>query len=138
MKFHSTFFVAISVFLLCPAIFAAEPSWPVFHGPKGNNISPETGLLKSWPEGGPKLLWKAEGIGNTEYPGYSGVTIADGRLFTTGNVKEGDDEKKANSTVFALDAATGKPISPARRRTSAFVRSPKGKRRRPSFKRLIP
>ena len=33
-------------------------SWPEFHGPGRTNISPEKDLLKSWPEGGPPLVWK--------------------------------------------------------------------------------
>ncbi len=90
------------------SLFAEEPSWPVFHGLKGDNISPETGLLTSWPEDGPKLLWMAEGIGNTEFPGYSTVVVADGRAYTTGNVKVGTEDKPANAFVFCLDEKTGK------------------------------
>ena len=41
---------------------AAEPAraaeWPEFHGPNRDNISTEKGLLKKWPEGGPRLLRK--------------------------------------------------------------------------------
>ena len=63
---------------------AAEPApeWPQFHGPNRDNISTETGLLKRWPEGGPKRLWTASGIGY----GYSTVAIAGGRIYTTGNI----------------------------------------------------
>lgn len=61
-----------------------KPFWPRFHGPRGDNISPDTGLLKSWPEDGPPLAWKIEGIGQ----GYASVTIADGRIFTAGNIGE--------------------------------------------------
>ena len=46
-----------------PGPTAAEPLvpyWPQFHGPKGDNISLETGLLKKWPEKGPKLLWSRQ------------------------------------------------------------------------------
>ena len=42
--------------------------------------------MKEWPEGGPKLLWSAEGLGN----GFSSVSIADGLIYATGIVdKEG-------------------------------------------------
>jgi outer membrane protein assembly factor BamB len=58
-----------------------SPSWPEFHGPGRSNIAPETGLLKQWPEGGPPRVWTCTGLG----VGYSGVTIADGRIFTAGN-----------------------------------------------------
>jgi outer membrane protein assembly factor BamB len=65
---------------------AEQPSWPQWQGPKRNNISEETGLLKSWPQGGPKMLWSCSGLGQ----GYSTVSIADGKIYTTGMVnKEG-------------------------------------------------
>lgn len=80
-------------FCFVAALHAAEaPAWPRFHGPKGDNISTETGLLKKWPDEGPKLLWKAEKIGG----GYSGVTVANGLIFTDGNVGE-------KTVVTALD-----------------------------------
>ena len=63
----------VAVFVLAASIAnAADPYWPNFHGPNRDNISRETGLMKSWPDGGPKLVWKAAGIGR----GYSGVSIA--------------------------------------------------------------
>lgn len=71
---------------------AVGPSWPEFHGPKRDNISPETGLLKRWPEGGPKLIWEYDGCGI----GYSGISIADGRIYCAGDF--GSQEQ-----VFALD-----------------------------------
>jgi outer membrane protein assembly factor BamB len=72
-----TFVVAV---VSTSVLFAAE--WTVFHGPKGDNKSPDTGLLKEWGANGPKLLWTADFLGI----GYSSVTIADGRIFTSGNV----------------------------------------------------
>ncbi len=68
------------------------PSWPCFHGPNHDNISPEKGLLKQWPPDGPKRFWEVSGCG----AGYSGVSIADGRIFTAGDF--GDQE-----VVLALD-----------------------------------
>jgi outer membrane protein assembly factor BamB len=46
--------------------------------------SPDTGLMKSWPEGGPPLLWHAQGIGK----GYSTVAVVDGKVYTTGVIGE--------------------------------------------------
>ncbi len=68
------------------------PSWPRFHGPEGDNISPETGLLKRWPEEGPPLLWMARGIGE----GYSSVSVAGGLIYTAGNLKD-------QTVITALD-----------------------------------
>ena len=60
---------------------AGAADWPTHHGLQRTNLSPETGLLAEWPEGGPPLIWKADQCG----VGYSGVSIADGRIFTAGN-----------------------------------------------------
>jgi outer membrane protein assembly factor BamB len=67
-------------------------SWPCFHGPKGNNISPETGLLKKWPKEGPKLLWTCKGIGE----GFGCPSIAGGLIYVSGAL----DDK---ATITALD-----------------------------------
>ncbi len=58
------------------------PYWPRFHGPTGDNLSPDTGLMKQWPDDGPPLEWTAEGIGN----GYSSVSLAHGLIYTAGNL----------------------------------------------------
>jgi len=68
--------------------------WPRFHGPRGDNISDDTGLLAEWPEGGPPLVWTATGIGE----GYSCVTIAEGLIYTAGNIDE-----KSVVTALRLD-----------------------------------
>ena len=96
--------------LFCSAVFAAEPSWAIFHGKDRDNVSPETGLLKSWEPEGPPLLWTNSAIGNTEYPGYASVSVAEGRVFTAGNVKTGESDQEAIARVFALDEKTGKEI----------------------------
>ncbi len=59
--------------------------WPQWHGPNRNAMSSETGLLKQWPEGGPKLLWSVTGLGK----GFSSIAVADGLVYTTG-AGEGD------------------------------------------------
>lgn len=63
---------------------ASAANWPRFHGPKGNNISTETGLLKKWPEAGPKLLWSGKGIGE----GYGSPAIAGGLIYTSGVIND--------------------------------------------------
>ncbi len=80
--------------LIVLATSAAAADWPVFHGPDGSNKSPDTGLLKEWPEGGPKLVWQAEGIGE----GYASVSVARGMVYTSGNKDE-----KTLVTAFDLD-----------------------------------
>jgi outer membrane protein assembly factor BamB len=84
--------------LLLSRLAAAETSWPRLHGPRGDNVSAETGLLQAWPEGGPTLLWTATGLGD----GYASVSVAEGMICTAG------DTDKAN-VVICLDL-NGKPL----------------------------
>jgi outer membrane protein assembly factor BamB len=58
--------------------FAHE--WPAWRGPERNAIADESQLLERWPESGPPLLWKTDGLGG----GYSSVVIAQGRIYTMG------------------------------------------------------
>ena len=78
--------------LLAASNAIAADIWPVFHGIDGTNKSPDTGLLKEWPDDGPELLWQIDGLGS----GYSTVSVANGMIYTAGNV----DEK---TIVTALD-----------------------------------
>lgn len=62
------------------------PAWPTFHGPRRDNLAPDTGLLREWPKEGPRLLWRFAGCGK----GYAAVAMAEGCLFTSGDF--GDEE----------------------------------------------
>ena len=73
--------------------------WPQWRGPRRDGYSAETGLLQSWPDGGPPLAWKKTGLGN----GYSGVAVANGKIVTMGEDKEA-------SRVHLLNEADGKTI----------------------------
>ena len=78
-------------------IASPEPGWPQWRGKYRDGISDETGLLQSWPEGGPKLLWKADGLGK----GWSSPIVVGGTVCVTGDVGE-------DLIVFAFDL-DGKP-----------------------------
>jgi outer membrane protein assembly factor BamB len=90
--------------LLAPAVprlGAASPDsdWPQWRGPDRTGISKDTGLLKTWPMDGPKVVWSASGLG----AGYASMAMAGNRVYTQG--MDG-----GRSWVFALDRATGKPV----------------------------
>jgi outer membrane protein assembly factor BamB len=72
--------------------------WPQWRGPNRDGISKETGLLKSWPASGPKVLWRT-----SSGEGYSGISIANGRGYTMLGL--GSDE-----VLVCFDAATGKEV----------------------------
>ncbi len=71
--------------LLLLSVPAAAADWPQWRGPDRDGKSAETGLLQEWPEGGPPLAWKASGLG----AGYSSVSIAGGKIFTMGDLEDG-------------------------------------------------
>jgi outer membrane protein assembly factor BamB len=90
-------FLALGAGVETFATLALATDWPQWRGPERTNISKETGLLDQWPSDGPKLAWKAEGLGE----GYAGVSIVGGRIYTMG-------EDKQSSYICALDEKSGK------------------------------
>ena len=89
----------ISLFTLacCAPAFAAD--WPQWRGPHRDGISSESGLLESWPAGGPRQVWKTQGLGD----GYSSFAVVGDRLYTQG--QQGNQE-----FVLAFDTNTGKQL----------------------------
>ncbi len=81
------------------AVAAKTDDWPQFRGPRRDAISTETGLLSQWPEGGPKLLWKREGLGK----GYSSVSIAAGKIFTMGDRKDAEGNEQQYALAYDLE-----------------------------------
>ena len=57
-----------------------------WRGPDRTGIYNETGLLKKWPDGGPKLLWEAMKMGD----GYSSATVTDDAVYVTGRKDSSD------------------------------------------------
>src|SRR5215468_8416978 len=78
----------------------SSSDWPQWRGPQRNGISQETGLLKQWPAGGPKLLWQVNDIGD----GYSTPAVVGKRLYLMSN------RGLENEFVQALSTENGKPI----------------------------
>src|SRR5579871_6289215 len=97
--------------LLCLAALtlttaAHAEDWYRWRGPDLNGISTETGWLTNWPEGGPKILWKAS-VGW----GFSDVSVSKGRVYTQGNSgNKNTDGPNDTDTVFCFDANTGSVI----------------------------
>ncbi|HET9272022.1 MAG TPA: PQQ-binding-like beta-propeller repeat protein, partial [Vicinamibacterales bacterium] len=76
---------------------ASRGNWPGWRGALRDGISTETGLLTSWPQGGPPKIWTATGLGQ----GYASVSVVGGRIFTTGDRPDGQ-------YALAVDEASGK------------------------------
>ena len=70
--------ILITVFI--PYILQAQIEQ--FGGPNRDGIYPGTGLLKQWPEDGPALLFKVDGIGK----GWSTAVVVNNKIYVTGMI----------------------------------------------------
>jgi outer membrane protein assembly factor BamB len=86
-----------AVCLATGVLHAAD--WPQWQGLDRDRVSKETGLLKEWPAGGPKVVWTATGLGS----GYGSMAIAGTRVFVQGM-------RGTSSMVIALNRADGKEV----------------------------
>jgi outer membrane protein assembly factor BamB len=93
MKMKMTLIAVILMISACSSL----ADWPQYLGPDRNAISPEKGLLRSWPKDGPKVLWTIS-LG----AGYGGAAVSDGKVYVLDRI---DNEKDA---LKCLDLLTGK------------------------------
>ena len=88
----------LSAIVLLPAL-AVAADWPQWRGVNRDGKSAETGLLKAWPAGGPKQVWRISGLGE----GYSSMAVVGNRVYTQG-------QRDRTEFLIALEAATGKKL----------------------------
>jgi outer membrane protein assembly factor BamB len=82
------------------AAFVPKPfDWPQWQGQARDDISRETNLLSDWPQDGPPLFWKVQGLGG----GYSTPSVMSGRIFGMG-------AKGENEVVWALTESDGSEL----------------------------
>jgi outer membrane protein assembly factor BamB len=89
--------VALCLALASPALTA---DWPQFRGPNRDGVSAETGLLRAWPQGGPRILWSTA-VGQ----GYAAAAIHGGRVYFNDY-----DESTGDFLVRCLTLAQGKEL----------------------------
>ena len=78
---------------------AVAEDWTQWRGPGRDARSSEKGLLDSWPESGPPLAWRVDGVGG----GFASLAISDGTIYTLGDFGEG-------SYVVAVSEKDGAPL----------------------------
>jgi outer membrane protein assembly factor BamB len=91
--------VVATAFVLLSADSSRSADWPQWRGPKRDGVSTETGLMKSWPEGGPRRVWLFDHCG----VGYSGPSIVGERLYIMG--ARNDQEQ-----LICIDVKAGKEL----------------------------
>lgn len=97
MKKNRLFIPAI-VMLLCVTSANAQ-DWPHYQGPDRNGVSPQKGILKTWPQQGPQVLWTSDiGIG------FGGPVVKDGKVYLL------DRDDKVGDKMRCFDLTSGKEL----------------------------
>ena len=91
------FCVALCLACSAPGIAA---DWPQFRGPNRDGVSTETGLLRAWPAGGPKILWSTP-VGQ----GYAAPAIHGGKVYLNDY-----DESTSEYLIRCLKLDDGKEL----------------------------
>jgi outer membrane protein assembly factor BamB len=89
--------IRIGILLLSLSCIGSATDWPQYLGPARNAISTETGIKKSWPSGGPEVLWTVP-LGE----GFGGASISKGKVYVL------DREGKTGDILRVLELNTGK------------------------------
>jgi outer membrane protein assembly factor BamB len=100
MRIHKPRSIVLVFSVTLVGLAAAAADWPQWRGPGRDGISRETGLLKTWPEEGPKLVWNIDNLGN----GYSTPSVVGDRIYLMSN--QGDE----NEFVQALSTKDGAEV----------------------------
>lgn len=95
---HHLLRVAAILSLLTGATAQAE-DWPWIYGPRRNHTSEQKGILRSWPEGGPKVLWKA-----AMSAGFGGPAVSGGRVYLL------DRDESVGDKLRVFELETGKEL----------------------------
>jgi len=132
--YRSACLIPVLVALLgCQSVTQTEAGpvatgWPQWRGPNRDGKSLDTGLLKAWPDGGPKQKWQVDGLGS----GYSTVSIGGGQIYATGLI-ELTPEDKTTSRLFLSAVTLDGEVTWRKDLCEAFIGSYRGARATPTY-----
>ena len=89
--------MTVMVGLSVTTAFAAE--WPWIYGPKRDNTSTQTGLLRTWPKEGPTVLWTAP-MG----AGFGGPAVSGGNVYVL------DRDEAIGDKLRVFELSSGKEL----------------------------
>ena len=116
MQTKPNWLIALFMFLSA-CVFSSDlvsQDWPQWLGENRDSMWNETGIVDSFPEDGPQLLWRAEIAG-----GYAGPAVANGMVYVADYVRaEGDarpnpgkrSELKVEERFNCFDAESGEQV----------------------------
>jgi len=88
--------------VFCLAGPAVAGDSPQFRGPHRDGRFEEQGLLKTWPEGGPAVVWVAKGLGK----GFSSASVVNGKIYITGM----QDGQNGSLSILSSDGIIEKSL----------------------------
>src|SRR3990172_6374930 len=91
--------VTLTALVLMVVAGSSWADWPQYLGPNRNGISDEKGILRSWPENGPEVLWTV-----TLGRGFGGPVVKDGKVYLL------DRDDKVGDTMRCFDLSSGKEL----------------------------
>ena len=91
--------ITLTAIVLMVVAGSSWADWPQYLGPNRNSISPEKGILRSWPENGPEVLWTV-----TVGKGFGGPVIKDGKVYLL------DRDDKVGDNLRCFDLSNGKEL----------------------------
>ena len=95
---QSKMYTLMVVLLVCIANVYAQ-DWPQYLGPNRNSTSTQKGILRSWLENGPEVLWTVNvGIG------YGGPVVIDGKVYLL------DRDNEVGDNMRCFDLSNGKEL----------------------------
>ena len=97
MKPGKILFSALLIFAFVANIYAQD--WPQYLGPDRNSTSDQKGILRSWSQDGPEVLWTVDvGIG------YGGPVVKEGKVYLL------DRDDDAGDKLRCFDLSTGEEL----------------------------
>jgi outer membrane protein assembly factor BamB len=78
--------ILLSLIFCSASVISGYSQLSEWRGPGRSGTYAETGLMKTWPDGGPEILWEASKMGD----GYSSPTITHDAIYVTGRKDSSD------------------------------------------------
>jgi outer membrane protein assembly factor BamB len=97
MKLRSKLIPVIVVFICMSNVLAED--WPQYLGPNRNSTSAQKGILRSWPQNGPEVLWTV-----TVGRGFGGPVVKEGKVYLL------DRDDKVGDNLRCLNLSDGKDL----------------------------
>jgi len=97
MRNKKIFIPVVFLFVCMANVFAQD--WPQYLGPHGNSTSDQKGILRTWPQNGPEVLWTVNmGIG------YGGPVVKEGKVYLL------DRDDKVGDNLRCFELSSGKEL----------------------------